>query len=68
MSNRILYPENKCLKFIGGVIKQKQLNKICKNSLPVDLHNKKCKSPTGRKKSYTMLKFGSIQKRTGERH
>lgn len=51
MSNRILYPENKCLKFIGGVIKQKQLNKICKNSLPVDLHNKKCKSPTGRKKA-----------------
>ena len=51
MSNRILYPENKCLKFIGEVIKQKQLNKICKNSLPVDLHNKKCKSPTGRKKA-----------------
>ena len=51
MSNRILYPENKCLKFIGDVIKQKQLNKICKNSLPVELHNKKCKSPTGRKKA-----------------
>lgn len=51
MPNRILYPENKLLKFIGEVIKQKQLKKIRKNSLRVDLHNKKCKSPTGRKKA-----------------
>ena len=51
MPNRILYPENKLLKFIGEVIKQKQFKKFCKNSLGVDLHNKKCKSPTGRKKA-----------------
>lgn len=44
--------ESKLLKCIGEVIKQKQSNNICKNSWPVDLHNRNVKVLQVGKKLY----------------